>query len=328
MFKGKRKIWEGRKSKHELRATNTSRQDCWVLLDQQEIQQKRLFKAIVSLASEMEFTRHYLPMEWEERWRKEKERKKRVIEEGGEGIEQDNRELRRIVAYNDCRSGLTSWMDKKERSEVRVSGTSQEVSGEHMKKEVLGNEELGDNVHTYHSNTYPKKVFQALKELWDFSLLTDLTLITGNGNSFHVHSVVLAAVSSFILDTLREKSKEWSADNKKVGVHRWSVPLATEVDYVGLQAVVEFAYTGAVLSLNKDTIAQIKTAAQTLKVPRLMAFCIKEEKNKEDGRSKKGQQDICALEEMKITLQCIEQLWVDRVGCDVLLDVDGALLSG
>lgn len=250
-----------------------------------------------------------------------------MIEEGGEGIEQDNRELRRIVAYNDSRMGLTSWMDKKERSEVRVSGTSQEVSGEHMKKEVLGNEGLDDNVHTYHSTTYPKKVFQALKEFWDSSLLTDLTLIT-NGNSFHVHSVVLAAVSSFILDTLRQKSEEWSDDDKNVGVHRWSISPATEIDHVGLQAVVEFAYTGAVLSLNKDSMAQIKTAAQVLGVPRLMALCIKEERMKEDRSSKKGQQNICALEEMKITLQCIEQLWVDRVGCDVILDVDGALLYG
>lgn len=266
-------------------------------------------------------------MEWEERWRKEKERKKRVIEEGGDGIEQDNRELRRIVAYNDSRMGLTSWMDRKERSEVRMSGRSQEVSGEHMKKEVLRNEGLGNNVHTYHSNTYPKEVFQALKEFWDLSLLTDLTLITENGNSFHVHSVVLAAVSSFILDTLKEKSGEWST-GKDVGVHRWSVSLATEVDRVGLQAVVEFAYTGYMLSLNKDTMAQIKTAARVLGAPRVMDLCIKEEITKEDESTEKGQRNICALKEMKITLQCIEQLWVDRVGCDVILDVDGALLYG
>ncbi|KAK5875683.1 hypothetical protein CesoFtcFv8_026736 [Champsocephalus esox] len=64
----------------------------------------------------MEFTRCTLPMEWEERWRREKDRRKRVIEDGGqEGIEQDNHELRRIVAFNDSRMGLASGMGKKER---------------------------------------------------------------------------------------------------------------------------------------------------------------------------------------------------------------------
>lgn len=277
-----------------------------------------MFKATVSVVTDMEFTRRYLPMEWEERWRREKERKKKVIEEGGEGIEKDNCELRRIVAYNDSRMGLKSWMDKKEGSEVRMSGASQ-----NMRKEGLG-----DNVHTYRSNTYPKKVFQALKEFWDSSVLTDLTLITENGNSFHVHSVVLAGVSSFVLDTLKEKSGEWSDNDKHVGVRKWSVSLATEVDYVGLQAIVEFAYTGAVLSLNKDTMAQIKTAAQVLGVPRVIDLCNKEERTKNDGSTKKEQRNSCALEQMKITLQCIEQLWVDRVGCDVILDVDGASLYG
>lgn len=249
-----------------------------------------------------------------------------MIEEGGEGIEQDNRELRRIVAYNDCRMGLTNWMDKRERSEVRVSGTSQELNWKHMTKEILGNEGVCNDVHTYHSNTYPEKVFQALKEFYDSSILTDLTLITENGKSFHVHSVVLAAVSSFILATLR--NKERSEDEKNVGVPTRSISLATEVDCVGLQAVVEFAYTGAVLSLNEDTMAQIQTAAQVLEIPRLMALCIKEERTKDSGSSKMKQPNICALEEMKTTLQGIEQLWVDRVGCDVSLDVDGALLYG
>uniref|UniRef100_A0A3Q3IXV3 BTB domain-containing protein n=1 Tax=Monopterus albus TaxID=43700 RepID=A0A3Q3IXV3_MONAL len=155
--------------------------------------------------------------------------------------------------------------------------------------------------------------------------LTDLTLITENGISFHVHSAVLAAVSSFILETLRRKKWQQSDSDKDAGVHRWSLSLDTDVDHVGLQAVVEFAYTGVVLSLNKDTVPQIKAAAQVLGVPRVMDLCNKERRLKEDGSTKKEEQKISALEQMTITLQSIEQLWADRVGCDVILNVNRAL---
>ncbi|XP_071315256.1 kelch-like protein 33 [Trachinotus anak] len=273
----------------------------------------------------MEFTRRYLPMEWEERWRREKERRKRVIEEGGEGIEQDNRELRRIVAYNDSRMGISRRLRKKEGSEVRMSSTSQHGIEEHVSDEAFGDEGLMDDVHTKRRETSPNEIFRALKELRDSSLLTDLTLTTENGGSFHVHSTVLAAVSSLILERLREKSGEQADCYNDVGFHRWSVSLSTEVDHVGVQAVVEFAYTGIVFSLNKDTMAQIKAAAQLLGVSRVLDLCNKEEMMKKDGSTKKEQQKISPLEQMKITLQSIENLWTDRIGCDVILDVDGAL---
>lgn len=240
-----------------------------------------------------------------------------MMEEGGEGVERDDRELRRIVAYNDSRMGLKRWMEKTEGSEIRMNGTSQDMR----------RERLGDNVHTYHNKTYPNKVFQGLKELWDLSLLTDLTLITENGNSFHVHSIVLAAVSSFILDALKKNSGKLLDSDKDVGARRWSVSL-TEVDHTGLQGVVEFAYTGAVLSLNRHTVAQIKTASQVLGAPRVMDLCNDKETMKEGGSTQKEQRPTFPLEQMKITLQCIDHLWADREGCDVILDVDGASLYG
>ncbi|XP_029310894.1 kelch-like protein 33 [Cottoperca gobio] len=260
----------------------------------------------------MEFTRHYLPMEWEERWRSEKERRKRVIEEGGaEGIEQDNRELRRIVAYNDSKMGVMSGRGKKEGSEDRMSGASQEGIGQHMREDTFG------DVHTYRSETYPKEVFIALKELWDSSLLTDLTLTTDKGNSFHVHSPILAAVSSFIRERLRDKSGERS--------DRWSVSLSPEVHQVGLQAVLNFAYTGAVLSLNKDSMTSTMAAARALGIPRVLELCNKAERMKDSRSPKKEDRKLSSLEQMKITLQSIEKLWADKVGCHVILDVDGSL---
>ena len=276
----------------------------------------------------MEFTRHYLPMEWEERWRREKERRKRAIEEGGEGLERDNHELRRIVAYNDSRMGLSSGRGKDEGPEVRISSASQQGIREHMSKEAFGDEGLGDDVHMYRSETYPEVIFRTLKEFWDSSLLTDLTLTIENGSSFPVHSPVLAAVSSLILERLKEKSGEPSDGDKSEGVHRWSVSLGTEVDHVGLQAVVVFAYTGVVFSLNKDTVDKITAAAQLLGVPRVLDLCKKEERTKVEGNTKKEERKISTLEQMKITLLSIQQLWADRVGCDVILDVDGALFHG
>ncbi|XP_074555465.1 kelch-like protein 33 [Halichoeres trimaculatus] len=253
----------------------------------------------------MEFTRRYLPMEWEERWRREKERRKRVIEEGGEeGIEQDNSELRRIVAYNDIRSGLTSGQGDKEGSGVSVE------------------ERVHDNVRMYRSETYAKEVLTVLKEFLDSSCLTDLTLTTGQKYQIEVHSPVLAAVSSFIQERLRNDGEDQSGDVKRV--QKRTVTLSPEVEQIGLQAVVEFAYTGAV-SLKQDNIAQIKTAAEALGVPRLLDLCNKEEQTSKDGNPRKTERKRTALEEMKITLQSINQLWEDKVGCDVILDVDSSL---
>ncbi|XP_035469562.2 kelch-like protein 33 [Scophthalmus maximus] len=272
----------------------------------------------------MELTRRYLPMEWEERWRREKERRKRVIEEGGEGIEQDNRELRRIVAYNDSRMGLR---DKTEGSEVTMSSTSQQGIREQTSEEAFGDEGLSDYVYRYHSETSSKEMFRALKELWGSSLLTDLTLTTDSGSCFHVHSPILAAVSSLIRQRLKEKHGEQSDGEEDVGVHRWSVSLGSEVDHVGLKAVVEFAYTGVVCSLNKDTMAHIKAAAELLGAARVLDFCSKEDGMRDDGSTKKEERKISPLEQMKITLQSVELLWADRVGCDVILDVDGTLFN-
>ncbi|XP_034020886.1 kelch-like protein 33 [Thalassophryne amazonica] len=266
----------------------------------------------------MEFTRQYLPMEWEERWRREKERKKRAIEEGGEAMERDKRELRWIVAYNDSRMGLVSGRGETARTDMGVKY----VHPAHGENE----EEFQDqeNTRIYKSETYPRQVFQVLKEFWDVSLLTDLTLSLDTGSCVHVHSPVMAAVSSFIQERLREKSDERTNDGKGVD-NRWSVILGPEVDHVGLQAVLEFAYTGAVSSLTKDTVDQIKSAALVLRVPRVLDLCNDAERLKDRGSADGEDKLVSTLEQKKSNLQSIAQLWEDRVGCDVTLDVDGTL---
>lgn len=259
----------------------------------------------------MEFTRRYLPMEWEERWKREKERRKRVMEEGGEGIEQDNRELRRIVAYNDSKMGLTSGRAMNEGLKVRMSGTGQEVTERHVS-----------------NKNFLEEVFGALREFQDSSLLTDLTLTAEDGNSIHVHALILAAVSTVILGRLTEKGGDQSDVAQKAGAHGLIVHLGTEVDHAGLRAIVEFAYSGGVSSLNTNTMAQIKAAAEVLEVPRLVDLCNTEDRIKQSKCPKQEQQIISVQEQMRITLQAVEQLWADKIGCDVILDVDGSFLHG
>ncbi|XP_036001913.1 kelch-like protein 33 isoform X1 [Fundulus heteroclitus] len=268
----------------------------------------------------MEFTRRYLPMEWEERWRKEKERRKRVIEEGGEGLEQDNRELRQIVAYNDSRMGLASQGDKTDEHEGRKTQTTAGAGGGCIGDEAFG--DLGCHVHTYSSRTFAEDIFMALKGLQNSSLLTDLTLTTEDGGSFSVHSLVLAAVSVFISDRLKERNMAQSY-NTQGEVHMWSLHMGAKVDQVGLQAVVQFAYSGTVSILNKDMMTQIRTAAQVLEVIRLLDLCSNKVTKKEDKCSKTEEGTISAEVHLLKTLESIKGLWGGKVGCDVILDVDG-----
>ncbi|XP_054914706.1 kelch-like protein 33 [Poeciliopsis prolifica] len=267
----------------------------------------------------MEFTRRYLPMEWEERWRKEKERRKRTIEEGGEGLEQDNRELRRIVAYNDSRMGFAGQRLKTKESEARKTQSNEDDASGHCSDEAF--EDMEGHVYTFSSKTFAKEIFMTLKELQISSILTDLTLTAEDGSSFTVHSLVLAAVSAFILDKLKEKNMGQSY-NTQGKVTMWSIHMGTEVDQIGLQALIEFAYSGDVLTLNKDTLTQIKTAAKVLEVPQLLDLCNNINTTKKDQCPNSEQDRISADVHLKNTLRSIESLLEDKVGCDVILELD------
>ncbi|XP_054914433.1 kelch-like protein 33 [Poeciliopsis prolifica] len=190
------------------------------------------------------------------------------------------------------------------------------------------NEEDGF-IKMYYKDDYPATVFLALKEFRDSFTLTDLTLNTEDGRSICVHSTVLAAVSSLIWVKLSERKAENSSvtEDKPAhaafGGHGWSVSLGPEVDCVGLEAVVEFAYTGLILCLNEQNVDQIQVAARAMGSPRVLALChLYEEKPtllcKDNKRVK-----LSAAEQMRVNLESIKQLWMDRVGCDVRLDAIG-----
>ncbi|XP_005161817.1 kelch-like protein 33 [Danio rerio] len=209
----------------------------------------------------MEFTRKYLPLEWEERWRREKERRKRMMEEGGEKFEEEEkRRLKWIVSYNDGRMGM------------------KEKDNEH------GNAEEDEPMHRYRRQSYASEIHQTLLEMKMADVLTDLTLSTEDGMSVRVHWLVLAAVSSII--------QEKDEDVKEIS-------LSPEVCRSGLVAVVEFAYTGGISNLNIDNMMQIQTAAESLGAPRVLELLKKENKGDEVRKSLAEEQMTVGLQCMK-----------------------------
>ncbi|XP_044040879.1 golgin subfamily A member 4-like [Siniperca chuatsi] len=208
--------------------------------------------------------------------------------------------------------------------------TDDEEAEHSMDEDTDSNDE--DVVKIYCKDDYLTDLFCTLTEFRDSSLLTDLTLSTEDGKSFLVHSPVLAAVSSLIRERLSRsnvenyRGEERKDNDTRVGVHMWLVSLGPEVDHVGLEAVVEFAYTGLISRLNKDTVHQIKAVAQTLGVPRVLDLCIEEEEKSTKTGGQEKEEKISAAEQMMISLQSIKQLWMDRVGCDVILEALGGSL--
>ncbi|XP_061106766.1 uncharacterized protein LOC133134580 [Conger conger] len=123
-----------------------------------------------------------LPVGWEERWQRDKEQWRSAMEEGGERIEEEERKLRWIVAYNNRRMGA------KVRSE-----------------EEQDKEEEEEEERLYPSRSHPSEVFLSLELLRSSALLTDLTLSTAAGGALLTHSPVIASVCTRIQERLQEQ---------------------------------------------------------------------------------------------------------------------------
>lgn len=197
---------------------------------------------------------------------------------------------------------------------------------------VDGDEDSSDEdvVKVYHKEDFVTDLFCTLTEFRDRHLLTDLILATVDGKSVHVHAPVLAAVSSHIRASLNESKMEnmRANESKEGGIKRRSLSLGPEVDHIGLEAVVEFAYTGLIPSLRMDTVHQIRAVAESLGAIRVLDLCTEEEERSKNTEGQRKENLISAEEQMVINLQSIKQLWTDRVGCDVTLEVLGGLLHG
>ncbi|XP_053475654.1 kelch-like protein 33 [Ictalurus furcatus] len=247
----------------------------------------------------MEFTRRYLPMEWEERWRREKEQRKKAMEEGGEEFERESRRLTWIRTYNDSRMGMN------ERDDIKNERTIQGMMNKWNDKQ---------ETQKYTKATYPTEILQAMEELRCCSVLTDLTLSVEHGLTVHAHSLVLAAVSSLIHQMLQQRNGK----NK----NEILLSVGPEVSDLGLSAVLEFAYSGNIAGLNSQSLAQIQSAALYLGVPRVLELCQEEE---ERENAEKNMRKIVGEEHGQDNLQSIRHLWEERVGCDVELEAEGRI---
>lgn len=183
--------------------------------------------------------------------------------------------------------------------------------------ELLGEEDIDDfdqsKVKIYYQHNHPTEIFNTLKEFRDGLILTDLVLETVDGKSISVHAIVMAAVSSFVWKILYKRE---STEKKSQPVN-----LGKGVEDVGLEAVVEFAYTGAISCLNSGTVKVIKTAARSLGAPRVLEICANLERVSSKTPAQKKEETIPASEQFRMSLEKIEGLWTNHVGCDITLDV-------
>ncbi|KAG7462149.1 hypothetical protein MATL_G00199870 [Megalops atlanticus] len=227
-----------------------------------------------------------LPHGWEERWQREKEQRRRAIEEGGEKLEEANRKLKWIVEFNNRRMG--------------AKGRMQEEGEEQSEEEEV-------QMHCRHA--HPRELFHALEELRASALLTDLTLRTADGAGMHAHSAIMAATCSALRQHLQSGDGGRGSAGERGG------------------GVVEFAYTGAIAGLNRDTLAQIRAAGLALGARRVLELCsVEEEKGGgAEGGTGGGAEEcrISAETQMELTLSSVRELWMERLGCDVELEVEG-----
>ncbi|KAL4618298.1 kelch-like protein 33 [Arapaima gigas] len=259
----------------------------------------------------MELMKRQLPRNWEERWRKEKEQRKKMQEEGGEGLEAENRKLRWIVAHNSLKMGVRG---SKEHGEER--------------QEQYEEKEDEETAPMFHSHRHPVEMFQATREFRDSGLLTDVTLRTSDGGCFSLHFPIMAAVSSLLCQQLQHRDKERKPEEKSDGneTKELSIPMGPEVESTGLAAVVEFAYTGTIMNLNRYTLAQVRAAAKALQVSRILELCSeKEEKVMAKGAEKPQERIISSERQLEISLEHIEHLRKTRLGCDVELEAEGRI---
>uniref|UniRef100_A0A665VI21 Kelch-like family member 33 n=1 Tax=Echeneis naucrates TaxID=173247 RepID=A0A665VI21_ECHNA len=107
---------------------------------------------------------------------------------------------------------------------------------------------------------YATDIFHTLKEFRDSFLLTDLNLSTEDGRSLHVHSPVLAAVSSLIQEI--------------VGLSTWSLSLGSEVTSTALQLQYQPALSLCLQFLqqeiNPDSCLDVASFAEAYEMVQLL----------------------------------------------------------
>ncbi|XP_057710567.1 kelch-like protein 33 [Corythoichthys intestinalis] len=199
---------------------------------------------------------------------------------------------------------------------VECEKEEEEMSSED--EEERSSEEGADSIKIYCKDDHHVELFRTLTAFKDSSLLADLTLRTYDGTRLRLHSSVMATVSTLVKNNLKHCVGE--------GEHRYSISLGPDVDFRGLEGIVEFAYTGLISRLKEDNVAYVEAAAQTLGAQRVLHFLCKQKEKSFTATEKENEGGISDSEQLAISLHSIRKLWVERVGCDVVLEAIGASL--
>lgn len=244
--------------------------------------------------------------------------------EGGEGLEAENRKLQWIKAYNSHRMGVkeSNIKGKTEKKENEVVTEYEEQAEDEEEKETK----------TYYKQSYTVEIFQALKEFKEHLVLTDLTLSTADGRRLCTHSSVMAAVSTLLHRQVQQRDKGKNAQKEQSEAdlscpdEELCVSLGPEIEFAGLASVVEFAYTGTILGLTGHRVSQVQAAAHALEASRVLEVC--SEKVEQQFKAEEVQRERKIERNLKESLQCIRQLWMEKVGCDVELEAEGQSFHG
>ncbi|XP_064421739.1 kelch-like protein 33 isoform X1 [Latimeria chalumnae] len=159
---------------------------------------------------------------------------------------------------------------------------------------------------TYLSENYFSEFFNVLEGMKKDDLLTDFCF-TLNKRRFEFHAVVVSAVSSLVLKQYREgQGGEICLDGR--------------VTKGGLEAILQYAYSGEI-DLTKETVVEVKQAAEFLGVSRMTEICCLFQLSAE----KFAEWQTPSSERRQSNLQSIRGLWEKEVGWDVQLEVDGSI---
>ncbi|KAK7910391.1 hypothetical protein WMY93_015075 [Mugilogobius chulae] len=255
-----------------------------------------------------------------------------LTEDGSENRQQGYAEFYNVVEETakdlevNGMEDLTNDDEFKTSMQEEVEEVAKQTADEHLTEEettttdedddVLGDEDTDcydlNEIKLYKQDNHANEIFQTLAEFKDAQILTDLKLKTSDGKSMYVHAIVLSAVS-FLARRYLNKQHIWFWDRKTE-----EIVVGPEVEFEALEAVVEFAYTGAIKCLNGLNVGEIKTAARFLSAPRIMELCDRELSK---AKSKSKEKIVPVSTELRKNLQSIEELWSHEMGCDVTLDV-------
>ncbi|XP_051919659.1 kelch-like protein 33 [Hippocampus zosterae] len=202
------------------------------------------------------------------------------------------------------------------KSHEEVDQEEQEESSDDDEAGCSEEDQDAHNIKMYRREEHHLEMFRTLTAFRDSALLTDLTLRTNDGGRLRLHSTVMGAVSSLVKNKLKHSVGE--------GERRYSISLGADVDLRGLDAIVDFAYTGRICHLEEDLVPHVETAAQALGSHRVLEFLRKQQEKTSATTQEEG--NISAEEQMAISLHWIRKMWKDRVGCNVVLEAIGASL--